>query len=121
MFARRRCNLALRLEPVTWLNMLDEEKRTSFDALPVGIERGVHRLDDANDLETDGHHEIAADGPGFAAQKSAISTLRGSAAPICSETMSPVRYVSRYSPKDSGSRNATPLSKTRTRSVLVSS
>ena len=40
---------------------------------------------------------------------------------MCGDTMSPVRYVSRYSPNVSGFGRFTPLSNTRTGSLLVSS
>src|SRR6185312_7866830 len=56
-----------------------------------------------------------------AAQKSRSSSASGSAASTRGETMSPVRYDSRYSPNVCGSRSVTPESKTRTGSLLVSS
>jgi hypothetical protein len=40
---------------------------------------------------------------------------------MCGETMSPVRYVSLYSPKVSGLGSTAPESNTRTGSELVSS
>ena len=46
------------------------------------------------------------------------SSSSGSVTSTCFETMSPVRYVSRYSPNVCGSRRLTPESKTRTGSVL---
>ncbi len=57
----------------------------------------------------------------IASQKSSISRYSGSATSRCGETMSPVRYVSLYSPNVSGFGSSAPESKTRTGSELVSS
>src|SRR5439155_27390928 len=54
-------------------------------------------------------------------QKSCISSSSGSLAEMCGETMSPVRYDIRCSPKLPGSGITTPESNTRTGSLLVSS